>query len=305
MDTNLGFVIHVEKSVFYPQKEIILLGFQINSVTMRITLTREKIANITTRITELLASPTPTIREVALVVGYLVSSFPAIRYSECHYRAIEHDKIIALKTAKSNFDSHMHLSPRAVRELNWWLVNLPNSFNLIESPPLDICLHSNTSLSGWGGVMNNMSNMEDIGQNVRQNNILTIWNTWLPFFTLKCFICSIVGKHVKIMIGNTTAVSVINNKDTSHNDQCNDVTCDIWNLCEENSIWLTAAYIPGKDNIIADRESRNKNVDTEWMLNSQFLTLVLKHFNFLPCIDLFASRVNKRFNTYVSYKPLC
>ena len=112
-----------------------------------------------------------------------------------------------------------------------------------------------------------------------------------------------VGKHVKIMIDNTTALSVINNKGTSHNDQCSDVACDIWNLCEENSIWLTAAYIPSKDNIIADRESRNKNVDTEWMLNSRFLMLVLKHFNFLPCIDLFASRVNKQFNTYVSYKP--
>jgi hypothetical protein len=37
------------------------------------------------------------------------------------------------------------------------------------------------------------------------------------FFTLKCFLYSIVGKHVKIMIANTTAVSVINNKGTSHN----------------------------------------------------------------------------------------
>ena len=60
-----------------------------------------------------------------------------------------------------------------------------------------------------------------------------------------------MGKHIKIMIDNATAVSVINNKGTSHNDQCNDVACDIWNLCEENSVWLTAAYIPGKDNVIA------------------------------------------------------
>ena len=66
---------------------------------------------------------------------------------------------------------------------------------------------------------------------------------------------------------------------------------------------MTAAYIPGKDNIIADRESRNKNVDTEWMLNPRFLKLALNYFNFLPCIDIFASRINKQFNTYVSYKP--
>ena len=300
--TSLGFVIHVDKSVFYPQKQIVFLGFEINSVTMKITLTREKIAKITTRIAELLASPTPTIREVAQVVGYLVSSFPAIRYGECHYRAIEHDKIIALKTAKGNFDSHMHLSPRAVRELNWWSVNLPNSFNLIETPPVDICLHSDASLSGWGGVMKSMSTGGHWTEHEAKQHINYL-ELMAAFFTLKCFINSVEGKHVKIMIDNTTAVSVINNKGTSHNEQCNDVACDIWNLCEENSIWLTAAYIPGKDNIIADRESRNKNVDTEWMLNPRFLKLALNYFNFLPCIDLFASRINKQFNTYVSYKP--
>ena len=38
------------------------------------------------------------------------------------------------------------------------------------------------------------------------------------FFTLKCFIDSVAGKHVKIMIDNTTAVSVVNNKGTSDND---------------------------------------------------------------------------------------
>jgi hypothetical protein len=74
--------------------------------------------------------------------------------------------------------------------------------------------------------------------------------------TLKCFIGCLGGKHLKFMIDNTTAVSVINNKGTSHNDKCNEVVCDIWALCEKHAIWLTAAYIPGKQNIIADQESR-------------------------------------------------
>lgn len=91
---------------------------------MKITLTGGKIAKISARITEItLHRSKLTIREVAQIIGYLVSSFPAVRYGECHYRAIEHDKIIASKTAKGNFDSHMHLSPRAVQDLNWWLVN--------------------------------------------------------------------------------------------------------------------------------------------------------------------------------------
>ena len=59
------------------------------------------ILNITARIRpiELLALLS-SIHEIALpVVDHLVFSFPAIRYGECHYRAIEHDQITELKTA--------------------------------------------------------------------------------------------------------------------------------------------------------------------------------------------------------------
>ncbi|CAB4029258.1 Hypothetical predicted protein, partial [Paramuricea clavata] len=61
------------------RKKIVFLGFEINSITMKITLTREKIAKISARITEILAL-SKTIREVAQIIGYLVSSFPAVRY---------------------------------------------------------------------------------------------------------------------------------------------------------------------------------------------------------------------------------
>jgi uncharacterized protein (UPF0297 family) len=49
---------------------------------MKITLTNEKITKITSRITELLEASRSTIRNVAQIIGYLVSSFPAVRYGE-------------------------------------------------------------------------------------------------------------------------------------------------------------------------------------------------------------------------------
>ena len=35
----LGFVLHVEKSIFFPQQKIVFLGFELNSATMKIKLT--------------------------------------------------------------------------------------------------------------------------------------------------------------------------------------------------------------------------------------------------------------------------
>ena len=119
--TSLGFVLHVAKSVFIPTRKITFLGFELDSVPMKIRLTNEKISKIMLHISKLLHSERNTIRELAQVIGLLVSSFPAIRYGECHYRALEQDKTIALKTAKGNFDSAMLLSSRSVEELTWWL----------------------------------------------------------------------------------------------------------------------------------------------------------------------------------------
>ena len=39
------------------------------------------------------------------------------------------------------------------------------------------------------------------------------------------------------------------------------------------------------------------------MLNPQYLFPASKRFAFIPQIDLFASRINKQFAQYVSYRP--
>ena len=53
--SELGFVVHENKSVFLPQQQATFLGFRINSKTMKVTLTPEKIDKITLFILELLS----------------------------------------------------------------------------------------------------------------------------------------------------------------------------------------------------------------------------------------------------------
>lgn len=300
--SDLGFVVHEEKSEFVPQQHATFLGFLINSLLMKITLTHDKVDKIITFISRLLTSHSPTIREVAQAIGYIVSSLPAVQYGRCHYRTIENDKIVALKKAKGDFDSPMCLSASAVVELQWWVNNLVTAFNFIQPPVVDCTINSDASLTGWGGVMNNISTGGHWLKNEAINHINYL-ELLAAYFVLKSFLKDVIGKHVKMMIDNTTAVFVINNMGTCHSDPCNSIACKIWILCEENGIWLTAAHIPGKENVIADYESRKINLDTEWMLNPQYLSHALEGIPFIPLIDLFASRINKQFDQYVSYRP--
>ena len=77
---------------------------------------------------------------------------------------------------------------------------------------------------------------------------------------------------------------------------------DIWAWALTKNIWLSAAYIPGKTNRVADKMSRRFNATLEWTLNSSFFDKVVQCFS-RPTVDLFASRVNYRLPAYVSWKP--
>eukprot|EP00794_Sanderia_malayensis_P014717 gene14717-16247_t len=106
------------------------------------------------------------------------------------------------------------------------------------------------------------------------------------------------------MIDNTAAVGIVNNMGTCHNPQCNDITLKIWDFFIQHSIWLTAAHLPGSVNVVADRESRNfHSQHTEWMLNTTILEDALTQLKFKPEMDLFASRLNKQFHYYCSFRP--
>ena len=70
----------------------------------------------------------------------------------------------------------------------------------------------------------------------------------------------------------------------------------------KSNIQLTAARIPGKQNITANRKSRVCHVDSEWMLSPRYLHQSLNLLSFKPDIDLFATQINRQFSDYVAYR---
>ena len=87
---------------------------------------------------------------------------------------------------------------------------------------------------------------------------------------------------------------------TNHSLSCNQITQAIWNWCISNKIWISAADILGRENVLADHESRRVNLDAEWKLDSSLLQTALSELECSPTIDLFASRLNAQLPRYVS-----
>ena len=94
-----------------------------------------------------------SVRSVAHVISFLVSSFPAVEFAEMHYWYFELDNICAHRDNKGNFDSIMTLTTPSRAELTWWVNNVPHASKAMET--LTSC--SPLMHLGWGAVCGNNS----------------------------------------------------------------------------------------------------------------------------------------------------
>ena len=98
--TRLGFHLHPTKSVIIPTQTLTFLGFRLDSLSMTVSPTGEKILKTIEACERLQNMTKPRISDVAEVIDLLVSNFPAVQFGPLHYRFLERDKTHALKTHK-------------------------------------------------------------------------------------------------------------------------------------------------------------------------------------------------------------
>ena len=63
-------------------------------------------------------------------------------------------------------------------------------------------------------------------------------------------------------------------------------------------MWVSAAHIPGKNNIEADQQSRILQDATEWKLHPVLFHKIADKFG-KPGIYLFVSRINRQLKRYI------
>ena len=148
---SLGFTIHPEKSKFIPSQVLIFPGFVINSVTMKVCLTDVRKVAIKETCIMLVRKGSPTIREVARVIGLMTASFPGVKYGSLHFRDLERCKSRAVKESKGSYDCTMKLDGLALCDVQWWIDNIDRSDNEINQDPPSLTMTTDASTFGWGG----------------------------------------------------------------------------------------------------------------------------------------------------------
>ena len=157
--TRLGMLVHPDKSIFNPSQNLLILGFEINSVSMIVRLTEEKAQALKLDCEKFVQKSYKMlpIREVAQIVGKLISSFPGVLYGPLYYRSLEKDKTAALAKHKGNFDAKMRVSTQGIAELTWWSTHVLDACKPISHSEPCMVLTTDASKKGWGAECHNIS----------------------------------------------------------------------------------------------------------------------------------------------------
>ena len=296
---DLGFCLNYEKSVLTPTTRVTYLGFCIDSKDMTVSLNEDKVTVIVNECKNLFAQEHATIRNVSKVIGMVVAAFPGVQYGPLHYRSLERQKTRALQENQGNYDRCMKITKGMKSELQWWIINLPTQSKEITRGNPQVIITTDASDQGWGATCQS----EQIGgrwSSEEKQNHINFQELSAVDLALKAFEDKILGKYVQLLIDNTTAVAYINSMG-GRQEYLNELANDIWTWAVERAIWLSASHIPGVQNVQADHASRHFNDRTEWSLHDQIFAEINNVFGPVQ-IDLFASRLNAKCQSYVSWK---
>ena len=302
---SCGFTINYAKSQLSPTNELEFLGFEINTKTFCITLTKRKREIIFRLCKSAIQKDKISIRFLAKIIGCCVATFPATDWGQLHYRSMERFKTMQLAVNNNNWKAKVTLNVKCKSQIVWWINNIfSQTFcRSLEQQTADISLFMDSSKSGWGCSVNGTDRgasghfvESDMNRSINSKELLAI------LFSLKCHVEEFKNKTTMVFTDNRTALSCLQKKG-SQNYFRDVITQKIFKLCYRYNIVIIPNFIPGKNNKKADFKSRKyRNPRVEWSLDIQSIQFIRKK---LPeCkwdIDLFASHLNKKHSVYVSW----
>ncbi|XP_067204258.1 uncharacterized protein [Linepithema humile] len=300
---SLGFVINFSKSHLDPSPRCKYLGFIFNSIKQSLSIPDTRRENLLHLTIHLAQKSRCRIREMASFIGSLISVCPAVQYGLLYTRAFERKKFLALRRNNADYSTFMDIPLELQIDFSWW-INIfsdSNQSNKICSNNFVREIFSDASLNGWGAAC---GDLRTHGWWSESDQVLHINALELKaaFHGLRCFAADLHDCDILLRVDNTTALAYINKFGSIQFPHLSAIAREIWQWCEDRNIFIFASYIASIENSIADTESRIADPDTEWSLSEGAFQEVLKTFGPFN-VDLFASLINNKCDSYVSWFP--
>lgn len=298
--TSLGYLPNYEKSQLTPSHKLSHLGFVINSKSMTISIPEEKLNKIRNLASNLLSKPV-TLRSLSSFVGLVVSIKLAVPLAPIHFRALQFNQNEYLKLGHG-WDSNVPLDSDSINNLRWWENATNFSPAPVRCPDPEVVLSTDSSKTGWGGILSSGESVSGRWSQAESENHINVLELRAIQFCIFSFLPIISNKSIHIYCDNVTAVFYINKVGGTHSKELCTLAIDIWNILAKNKIECKAFHIPGTQNTLADKYSRELCDPNDYGISSTAFDYISSKISFCPSLDLFASRLSAKLSHYVSQR---
>ena len=300
---DLGIVINFEKSDLEPKQQVKYLGMLIDTAAARVFPSDTRISKFRKVAQLFLSRQEQPARQWQVILGHLSSLEKLVPHGRLHLRSLQWH----LKGNWSQVDDSpllpVPLSEEVRKDLTWWLDdrNLTVGVSL-NTPPPELHLFTDASKAGWGAHLEELL-LSGVWSEEDKHLHINLLELKAAFLALQEFQDRLVGHSVVLMSDNTTVVAYVNKQGGTVSLPLHLLTVQVHEWAVAHSVGLSARYIPGKRNVLADGLSRQGQVmGSEWSLH-QDIAERLFHLWGHPVIDLFATRHNRKLPIFCSAFP--
>ena len=206
---QLGFLPHPEKCMLWPSQQISILGFIIDSVSMTVTISQEKMDDIHNLCVFAMHNPEMTIWQLCRLIGKLISVFLALPLGKAHYRHLEVSKIRFLHMNARNFDAMCKIPQFCFPDLVWWTHHIYSAKAPIRRRAPEITLYVDSSGFGWAGALFNFLAQGKFLPDEKCHSINTK-ECLAIYYGVHSFLHLLKNKHVCIRSNSVCAMSSAN-----------------------------------------------------------------------------------------------
>ena len=164
---------------------------------MTVSLTPKNAKRFLPNVNIFLRSEAVSIRDVASLIGTLVSTFPGVDYGPLLYRTLERDKDLALKSTNGNFDAVMSLSSASKLDLHWWVSSLPAACRVINRGFPTCVITTDASCIGWGASMGEVTT-QGLWSLEERRLYINVLELLAVQFSLSALLRSVHDQHVRV-----------------------------------------------------------------------------------------------------------
>jgi Reverse transcriptase (RNA-dependent DNA polymerase) len=294
---EMGFLVKHSKSHLEPTHKLQHLGFNINTKDMTLSVPKDKVRDLRREATKIMNKGTLTIRALSSFIGKALAMTAAILPARLKTRNLVWLKNQALRTY-SSWTASISLTMQVKEDLEWWIESLAqwNGQTWIQQPPQEE-IYTDASDLGWGIIHNSTTisgkwHLKDQDQHINWKELQAVWHAInLP---------QLQGKRIMVYCDNTTTIAYINKFGGTRSEPLMHLAEKIWNFCLRTGMSLSTAFVPSQFNP-ADPPSRQLNNQLEWSISQPAFEELDKRWG-PHQIDLFATHLNTKLPTYMSWK---